>query len=475
MISLKSLWSEVYLRFTGLAASIRLIDVAMHRRWRLASAARYTRAMTNGQSLFRCVLTTACMVLAGCAQMNAQSVSADSPARTYDVTYTVELEAGTDTAEASIRLDRGARRVSELRFRIDPERQSDFRGDGEVSTEGKQVIWNPPRDGGTLSYAVEITHKRSNGAYDARVTDDWALFRADRIFPPATTIARGSAESDATLTFKLPDGWSALTTYLSGKDELTFPVDNPERRFDRPTGWVLVGELGVRRGLIADTRVAIAAPVGENVRRMDVMAFLNWTLPGVRRVFPSLDPRLVIVSAGDPMWRGGLSGPGSLYVHADRPLISEDGTSTFLHELVHVAMGVAGSDHDDWLVEGLAEYYSIKILLESGTLSDRRMELALEYSRQRGADIDSLFVDNASGDVTARATSLLYELDTVLQQESPDGRGLDDVVIAMIENEEPYSYRALCIAARNVLRRPVPLLSPTLIPGAPALEECIVN
>ena len=50
-----------------------------------------------------------------------------------------------------------------------------------------------------------------------------------------------------------------------------------------------------------------------------------------------------------------MSGPGSLYVHADRPMISENGTSTMLHELVHVAMGVSGSAHDDWLVEGLAE------------------------------------------------------------------------------------------------------------------------
>ena len=44
-------------------------------------------------------------------------------------------------------------------------------------------------------------------------------------------------------------------------------------------------------------------------------------------------PRLLIVSAGDPMWRGGLSGPSSMFLHSDRPLISENRTSTLLHEL----------------------------------------------------------------------------------------------------------------------------------------------
>lgn len=415
-----------------------------------------------------------CMFLSACTQMGVQPAAAQATAeRTYEVIYRLKLSQSDDTARASITIGKGARRISELKFRVDPDRHAEFTGDGSVYATEREVIWNPPEQGGTLNYRVTITHKRRNGAFDARVTKDWALFRAGDAFPPAATKVRGGAQSVARLELDLPDDWSALTTYLSAGDKFTFSVDNPARRFDRPTGWVLVGKLGVRRGRIAETRVAIGSPKGENFRRMDLMAFLNWTLPGIREVFPTLDPRLVIVSAGDPMWRGGLSGPGSLYVHADRPLISENGTSTFLHELVHVAMGVAGSEHDDWLVEGLAEYYSIRILRTSGTLSIRRMELALEDSREWGKDVANIFVDNASGEVTARATTLLAELDLWLRENAPDSRGLDDVVAKMITADQIYSYRSLCIAAREVAGAAAPILAPESVPGAPRLTECI--
>lgn len=415
-----------------------------------------------------------CILLSACTQMGIQPAAAQAtPERTYEVIYRLQLSRGDDTASASITIGKGAHRISELKLRIDPDRLADFAGDGKIEATDREVIWNPPEQGGTLSYRVTITQKRRNGAYDARVTDDWALFRADDVFPPAATKARVGATSVARLELDLPDNWSALTTYLSAGNKYTFAVDNPARRFDRPTGWVLAGKMGVRRGRIADTRVAIGSPTGENFHRMDLMAFLNWTLPGVRKVFPTLDPRLIIVSAGDPMWRGGLSGPGSLYVHADRPLISENGTSTFLHELVHVAMGVAGSDHDDWLVEGLAEYYSIKILRTSGSLSIRRMELALEDLREWGRDVENIFVTNASGEVTARATTLLAELDLWLQENAPDDRDLDDVVAKMITTDQIYSYRSLCIAAREVAGATVPVLAPDSVPGAPRLAECM--
>ena len=53
-----------------------------------------------------------------------------------------------------------------------------------------------------------------------------------------------------------------------------------------------------------------------------------------------------VVGAADPMWRGGLSASNSLFLHADRPLISENGTSTLVHELTHVITRVRGADGD---------------------------------------------------------------------------------------------------------------------------------
>jgi hypothetical protein len=422
-------------------------------------------------------LLGACAVLAACAHTpvpsNPESV-ADN--KNYSVVYSVTIrDVEGDIAQASIRVEQESRRLRELRFSIDPERQTDFTGDGIISENEGELIWQPPRKGGTLSYTVKISQQRNSGAYDALMTEQWALFRVGDMFPPAITRTTVGANSLARLDLDLPEGWSALTAYVSGDNDFSFPIDNPERRFDRPTGWVLAGNIGVRRGLIANTRVAIGSPVGQGVHRMDIMAYLNWTLPTLRSIFPTLDSRLVIVSAGDPMWRGGLSGPGSLYIHADRPMISENGTSTMLHELVHVAMGVSGSAHDDWLVEGLAEYYSIKILHVTGTLNKRRSTLALADLKKWGASVDNLFVRRSSGPITARATTLLADLDNYLIEESRGRRSLDDVIGRLIQSQQPYSYRALCAAAKDIARKPVPPLSPDVVPGAPAEAECMIT
>jgi len=415
------------------------------------------------------------VLLQACASTSTPAPDPALDAQSYEIVYGIRLAAGKPVARASIRAGRDARRLRELRFRYDPERYSAFKADGALDVGDDEVVWRPRREGGTLSYDVRVPHKRRNGAYDALVTEDWALFRGDDIFPPVRTRASRGWISESRLELTLPKGWSAVTPYLSGDDDLTYAIDNPARAFDRPTGWILAGKIGVRRGLIGGVRVAIAAPAGQGMRRMDVMAFLNWTLPRIVEIFPTMDARLIIVGAGDPMWRGGLSGPGSLYMHADRPLISENGTSTFLHELIHVAMGAAGDRNDDWLVEGLAEYYSIRILNESGTLSDRRMELALADLANWGKDVDDLFLRNSTAEVTARAVTLLAGLDAWLVENAPRGMRLEAVVLRMIDDGARYDYRALCRAARDVARGPVSLLDPSQVPGAPALAECMAH
>ena len=139
-------------------------------------------------------------------------------------------------------------------------------------------------------------------------------------------------------------------------------------------GWMLAGKIGSRNEKIADVRVVVAAPAGDSARRQDTLAFLKFTLPRIQEVFPHLPPRLLIVSAGDPMWRGGLSGPASMFLHSDRPLISENRTSTLLHELVHIALGIRGDEESDWIVEGLAEFYSLETLRRSGSISAQRLQ-----------------------------------------------------------------------------------------------------
>jgi hypothetical protein len=356
-----------------------------------------------------------------------------APGFSFDVRYDVELVPEEDRANVSITIGEGAHNVVWLRLNTKPHRHSGFTGDGEIATEGRYVTWTPPDDGGTLSYAVQITHRRGN-AHDARMTRDWALFRGDDLVPPIRIRKEEFAESDATLRLTLPEGWSFVAPYPEVEDQV-FAIEHLDRGLDRPTGWMLAGRLGVRRERIAKVRVAVAGPLNEGVRRMDILAFLNWNLPRLKAIVPEMPAHLAIVSARDEMWRGGLSGPSSLYIHADRPLISENGTSTLLHELVHVFTGLQGGDGGDWVVEGLAEYYSLKLMWRSGTITKSRYDAAFEKlgewaKKAKGRRLDG---PSAIGPMQARAVLIMRDLDREIYRATGQKDSLDEVVKLLVE------------------------------------------
>ncbi len=121
-----------------------------------------------------------------------------------------------------------------------------------------------------------------------------------------------------------------------------------------------------------------------------------------------------------------------------------------------------------------------RVLLDQDPASNRYAvessgQLALAHLKQWGEPVDDLFVRRSSGPVTARAATLLAELDAYLIEESRGRRSLDDVIGRMIESEQQYTYRSLCVAAKHVARQPVPPLSPDAVPGAPAEPECMIT
>src|SRR5690606_34941216 len=174
-----------------------------------------------------------------------------------------------------------------------------------------------------------------------------------------------------------------------------------------------------------------------------------------------LPERLLVVSARDDMWRGGLSGPNSLYLHADRPLISENGTSTPLHEMVHVVTGLRGRDGGDWIVGGLAGYYSLKLMWRSGKLTMRRHQRAFRLLGDWGGvlELEDLHPDLARGPVTARAVVLFRKLDNEIHRESGKKRSLDDVVKRLVEKGEPVDLERLRAAVEAVLGEPAKALA----------------
>ena len=169
---------------------------------------------------------------------------------------------------------------------------------------------------------------------------------------------------------------------------------------------------------------------------MDILALLNWTLPELQRILPEPMERLTIVSAGAPMWRGGLSAPASLFIHADRPLISENATSTLLHEVMHTALGIRAKDEYDWIVEGLAEFYSIELLRRGQAISEYRYVAALEDQVKWSEKAKSLCGHASGGPRTALAVTVFASLDAEIRSRTSGDASVDDLLRELVLADE---------------------------------------
>lgn len=306
-------------------------------------------------------------------------------------------------------------------------------GSGELTTFDGRVHWQPPANGGTLRWRATIHSERGDRTFDALLDTDWGVFRMEDAIPRARARTLKGAYSRTTFDLDLPTGWSAVTEYAAIEKPIV--VDRQTRRFDQPTGWVAVGELGVRRERIADTYVVVAGPQDHGVRRMDMLALLNWTLPELATILPGSLPRLTIVSAGAPMWRGGLSGPASFFIHADRPLVSENATSALLHEVMHTALGIRSRPGYDWIAEGIAEYYSIELLRRGRAITARRAATAMAEQQEWSTRATGLCGTASTAETTALAVTIFAALDRELSDATGDESGLDDLLPLLADQE----------------------------------------
>lgn len=379
----------------------------------------------------------------------------------YQLRLVVQPRPLDSVVDVTMRLNQPSPLLRELRLRNDA-RISGWRGDGELVREAARIRWLPPADGGTLSWSVAVPHRRNGDGYDAWLGAEFGLFRAEDIVPRASSRTLKGAHSDTSMRFQLPAGWSVVTQY---PDAGAIAVDNPERRLDLPTGWIVMGQLGVRRERISGMRVAVAGPVNHSIRRLDTLALLNWTLPELARIVPELPARLTIVSAGEPMWRGGLSAPQSLFLHADRPLISENATSTLLHEIMHMALGLDSDDDHDWIIEGLAEYYSLQLLARSGTISPSRYAAAQQDLAEWARDADGLCGGPSAGARTALAVGILGRLDAEIAKQTAGKASLDDLVRHLVDRNERLDLQVLSQGAAAIIGHKPDALHSGQLPG----------
>jgi len=384
-------------------------------------------------------------------------------AKRVDLDYQVKFLPESDQAEVSLTLEKGEA-VQRLAFNLGSKGYySDFSADGTWTQDGPESgTWLPGKGKSSLTYKVRISHPRANDTFDARMTPDWALLRGDDLVPSARLSKDDKVELVARLQFELPKGWNGIETGWPRIGENKFRIDNPSRQFDRPTGWILAGKIGSRRAQLGDTDVTVAAPVGEGMRRMDILTLLTFVWPEAQAVFPRDPAKLLIVGANDPMWRGGLSAPNSIFFHADRPLVSENGTSSLVHELVHVFSRIRDTDESDWISEGLAEYYAIELVRRAGGMSEDRYQSIRKKLVGWSKKVDSLRTDDSTGPVTARAVLLLQELDREIRKNTDNQRSLDDVTRGLMRLDKA-STKDFIEISENVMGRGSEVLDSKLL------------
>jgi hypothetical protein len=368
---------------------------------------------------------------------SAPQTSTDNPS--YKLHYSVDLIPQQNGANVQISIDNGEL-LQKIRFDNSSGIYSAIRANGKLIIKDKEVFWELPPKDGKLNYFVKLNNERSPGKFDSRITKDWALFRGDDLIPPMQTVEVPNAYAIAELQFNLPESWKSVETGWPRKKNNVFKIDNPERLFDRPTGWIIAGKIGTRRATINKTGISISAPTGEGMRRMDALTYFNFVWPELDKAFRKSPQKLLVVGAGDPMWRGGLSAANSLFLHADRPLVSENGTSPLLHELTHMVTRIRGvvteTANDDWIAEGIAEFYSFELLYRAKGMTKSRRTNIIDGLAKWGENVEHLRKSKSTGAITARAVVLLDELDQEIRKRSKNKYNIDYVTRELMKQRK---------------------------------------
>src|SRR5450830_1421965 len=292
-------------------------------------------------------------------------------AKKVDLDYHVKLLPQSDQAQVRVSLSQGSA-VRSLDFELGRDGDySDFQADGQWKVSGHRGLWQPSADKASLTYRVRLSHARKPGAYEARMTPSWALFRGEDLVPTAHLDQQDGVELVSRLVFELPTGWKSVETAWPRIGKHTFRIDNVSRLFDRPTGWMLAGNLGSRRVRLGETDVTVASPKGQAMRRMDVLTLLTFVWPQVEAAFPRHPAKLLIVGASDPMRRGG------------------------------------------------------------GITDERYAAIQARLTRE-GKDVTTLRGEHVSGATVARAVVVMQELDREIRVKTHNKRSLDDLAQAVM-------------------------------------------
>ncbi len=362
----------------------------------------------------------------------SQAADSETPRQTFSIDYIVTIpHAGATTAQVRWELA-GIEEIERLTLRFPDTGASEITGSGQLVRHDNHVVWTPSKPYAHLSYTIELNHVRgTQHRFDSYATDSWIVTRARQLFPIIHMEAKErngvTPKSRARLIFRLPKGWQSIAALPKEAPDV-FRLADPAQILDRPFGWYVLGHFTVDRQEIAGIMVSIARVPGVTSDPAETFRFLGATLPMMQRILTSAPERILIANAPDPMWRGGISSRNSFYMHAGRPLRTADRTSPYLHEFFHVLQPFRSAPDSDWLIEGLAEFYSLELQRRAGLLDERKFFKGLQLFERYGLWNVDLRRQRDNAATNNSAPLVLYSLDQRIQRATAGRKRLDDVV-----------------------------------------------
>jgi len=128
-----------------------------------------------------------------------------------------------------------------------------------------------------------------------------------------------------------------------------------------------------------------------------------------------------------------------------------------------VVTRVRGEVGDDWIAEGLAEFYSIELMRRSGLLTEARADKAFDWMRNHGKAIKTLHAERSFGPRTARAVTLFRALDAEIRQRTRDAQSLDDLVRALMALKRRVATTDLRGSVQTLTGQPSEVLQTSLL------------
>lgn len=330
----------------------------------------------------------------------------------------------------------GIDEIAHFRLVFRDDRTTDVQGSGQLVWDGPTLRWTPNGPYAHLSYTVAVDrHRPSNGPrFDSHADPDWIATRAWHLFPEINVeFTKGvqATTPSARLIFDLPPGWRSAAAGERLAPNV-YRVFERGRNFHRPRGWMLLGKINPTTHKVADLAITVATAPGSALAPHRLLHLYDDIVPLMAAVLGPPPPRVLVVSAPDPMWHGGLSGEESFFVNGRIPLRSADRTSTYLHELFHVWAPFDVKPDGHWVSEGLAEYYTVVLGRRAGRLTDADVTRAFELFRQHGRWNVDLSHDTERDALNNSAPYLMAALDERIRRDTHGRRRLDDAVQALI-------------------------------------------